>query len=53
MINEKNIIDAIDFLENALKNNHCIDIFFVMSNFKLNRKYFEICIKLAEERILK
>ena len=46
------INDAILFLEDSLSNNKVIDIVFVMRNFKLNRKNFDICVKLAEERIL-
>ena len=44
--------DAILFLEDSLSNNKVIDIVFVMRNFKLNRKNFDICVKLAEGKIL-
>ena len=43
--------EAIHFLENALIHNHCIDIVFIMRNFQLNRKEFEECIKVAEQKL--
>lgn len=42
---------ALNYLEDALRNNKCIDIAFVMRMFGLNRKEFEIYILQAENKI--
>lgn len=43
--------ESLNYLEDALRNNKCIDVAFVMRMFGLNRKEFEIYILQAENKI--
>lgn len=46
--------NAINFLENSLRNNHCLVISDVIEKFSLkDRSDFDKHLKIAEERIKK